>query len=77
MFNIWTFIAVVISLFIGYKLNQKANEQTEKKIIQAIKDEIAELKNKQQTTRLSQDEEIRIHGLNESINILTTKNTRS
>ena len=76
MFNIWTLIAVVFSLFIGYRLNKYANQQTEKKIIQAIKDEIASLQSKRQVSRLSQEEEIRIHGLNETINILTTKNER-
>lgn len=68
-----TLIVGLVALFIGYKLNQYANQQSEKRIIDTLTAEIESLKNKQATGRITPQEQTRIAGLEEAINILQNK----
>lgn len=67
--NWLTLIIGLGALFIGYKLNQYANQQSEKRIIDVLTAEIESLKNK----RLTPDEQTRLNGLNEALRILKNK----
>ena len=70
----WTMLlAGALGLFLGYKLNQRANEMSEKKIIEALTAQILLLKDKVQTGRVSGDEQARIAGLEEALRIVKQK----
>lgn len=67
--NWLTLIIGAIALFAGFKLNQYANQQSEKRIIDALIAEIQSLKDK----RLAPDEQTRLNGLREALKILKSK----
>lgn len=63
-----------LGLFIGYKFNQFANMQSEKRIIDTLTAKIEELINKAKTGRLTSDEATNLNGLQEALTILKNKN---
>lgn len=73
--NFWTLIIGLVALFIGYRLTQYANAQTEKRIIEKLTAEIQSLKDKRATRGISSDEEIRVMVLEETVKILAQKNS--
>jgi hypothetical protein len=72
-FNWLTLIIGLIALFAGYKLNQRANEQSEKRIIEALTAEIQKLKQQQQTSRNTGNEQAQINGLEKALKLITNK----
>lgn len=72
--NFWTVIVGAIAMFVGYKLNQRANEQTEKRIIAAFTAEIEKLKAQQQSgTRTTGTEQGQIEGLEKALELIKKK----
>lgn len=69
----WTILIGIASAFIGYKLNQQANAQSEKRIIDALTAEIESLKTKKQTARLSSDESARLNAFEEALTLIKNK----
>lgn len=73
MFNWVTLLIGVAGIYIGYKLNQYANKQSENRIIAAFKAEIESLKNKQSVGRLSLEDTQKINILEQTIERLQNK----
>lgn len=72
--NWLTFIVGAIALYVGYRLNQYANTQSEKKIIDALTAEIESIKSKQQLTRgINPEDQSMINLLQAQIDILGKK----
>lgn len=70
----WKMLLVgALGLFIGYKLNQIANQKSEQRIIEALTAQINELKNKLQTGRISSEEKEKLIGLEQALVILKNK----
>lgn len=70
----WKMILVGIAgLYIGYRLNQVANERSEKRIIDALTAQIEALKGKVQQGRISSEEQSKLSGLEEALRIIQTK----
>jgi len=70
--NNWKVILVgLLGITIGFLLNIYANKQSEKRIIEQIIAEIASLKEKQQTARISSEEQIRLNELQAQLKFLT------
>lgn len=73
MINWLTVLIGFVGLYIGYKLNQYANEQSERRIIDALIAEIKSLKDNQITGRITNEEQQRIMVLEEAIKLIQTK----
>ena len=73
MFNWVTLLIGLAGIYLGYKLNQYANEQSESRIIAAFNAKIDELKNKAQTNRATTGDQQTINTLEEMIKLLENK----
>lgn len=69
MINWLTIVIGILALIAGYKLQQYANEQSEKRIIEALTAQIQALMNK----RLTSEEQARWTALKETLKIITDK----
>lgn len=66
-------IAGLIGTLLGAYLNYKVNQKTNTELLEALKAEFAEYLKKQTTSRLSAEDQTRMNGLQEAINIIETK----
>lgn len=73
--NWLTFFIGLLALFAGYKLNQYANKQSEDRIIAAFIKEIESIKNKQKTSRITQNEERYMQDLEAQLYLLKNWDT--
>lgn len=68
----WKVILVgILGITIGFLLNIYANKQSEKRIIEALIAQINSLKEKEQISRLSSDEQQRLIELQAKLNFVT------
>lgn len=71
--NFLTLLIGAFGIFLGYKFQQRANAQSEKRIIEALTAEIEKLKQQQQTGRGTGNEQAKIQGIEQALSIIKNK----